>query len=104
LQELLDRQDIQDTTSRYSLGQDSHQGDDSGVLEQWDEVFTDDGTVDYSAASAPVGSYRDLAKWMRGARQLSARSTLAWFCMFVEEVWLQIAVGRDDLQVRPVFA
>jgi hypothetical protein len=66
LRALLDRQEIQDIIARYSLGQDSHQGTDSGVLEQWDEVFTEDGTVDYSTAGAPTGSYRDLAKWMRG--------------------------------------
>jgi hypothetical protein len=66
LQVLLDRQDIQDTISRYSLGQDSHQDRDSGILQQWDEVFTEDGTVDYQVAGGPVGSYRDLAKWMRG--------------------------------------
>jgi hypothetical protein len=66
LRALLDRQEIQDIIARYSLGQDSHQDTDSGVLEQWDEVFTEDGTVDYSTAGAPTGSYRDLAKWMRG--------------------------------------
>jgi len=66
VRELLDRQQIQDTIARYSLGQDSHQDADSAVLQQWDEVFTEDGTVDYSVAGAPLGSYRDLAKWMRG--------------------------------------
>src|SRR5882724_7031905 len=66
MQGLLDRQAIQDTISRYSLGQDSHQGEDSGILQQWDETFSGTGTVDYSAARGTVGSYRDLAKWMRG--------------------------------------
>jgi len=66
LQYLLDRQSIQDTIARYSLGQDSHQGNDSNILEQWDETFTADGQVDYSVAGGPVGSYRDLARWMRG--------------------------------------
>ena len=66
LQQLLDRQDIQDTISRYSQGQDSHQGEDSNILEQWDITFAKDGTVDYSAAGGTKGSYRDLAKWMRG--------------------------------------
>jgi len=63
---LLDRIDIQDTIARYSLGQDSHQGKDSNILEQWNETFSDDGTVDYSAAGGPKASYRDLAHWMRG--------------------------------------
>ena len=67
LKMLLDRQDIQDTIARYSLGQDSHQGADSRILEQWDEVFTEDGTVDYSVAGALVSSYRELATWMRGS-------------------------------------
>lgn len=66
LQYLLDRQDIQDTIARYSLGQDSHQGDDSAILTQWDETFTEDGKVDYSAAGGPAGTYRELALWMRG--------------------------------------
>ena len=66
LRSLADRLEIQDTIARYSLGQDSHQGADSRVLEQWDEVFTADGKVDYSAAGAPIGSYKELARWMRG--------------------------------------
>jgi hypothetical protein len=71
LQYLLDRQDIQDTISRYSLGQDSHQGKDSNILDQWDETFTSDGRVDYRVAGGPVGSYRDLALWMRGGEGAS---------------------------------
>jgi len=66
IRKLLDRQDIQDTISRYSQGQDAHQGQDSDILQQWNETFTSDGTVDYSVAGGPVGSYRELAKWMRG--------------------------------------
>jgi hypothetical protein len=73
VRELLDRQQIQDTIARYSLGQDAHQGDDSGVLEQWDQVFTHDGTVDFSAAGGPTGSYRELARWMRGDRTTQGR-------------------------------
>jgi hypothetical protein len=66
LRKVMDRQDIQDTISRYSMGQDAHQGEDSNILQQWDETFAPNGTVDYSTAGGPVGSYRDLAKWMRG--------------------------------------
>jgi len=66
LRYLLDRQDIQDTIARYALGQDSHQGADDRVLQQWDEVFTEGGTTDYTVAGAPAGSFRDLARWMRG--------------------------------------
>jgi SnoaL-like domain len=66
MQGLLDRQAIQDVISCYSLGQDSHQGEDSAILQQWEETFSETGTVDYSVAGGTVGSYRDLAKWMRG--------------------------------------
>src|SRR5882762_7800627 len=66
IQKMLDRQDIQDTISRYSVGQDGHQGRDSGILQEWDETFSDDGKVDFSAAGGTVGSYRELAKLMRG--------------------------------------
>ena len=40
MQKLLDRKDIQDTISRYSLGQDSHQGKDSNILQQWEAAVT----------------------------------------------------------------
>jgi len=66
LQWAVDRIEIQDVITRYSLGQDSHQGSDSNILEQWDKTFSEDATVDYSAAGGTVGSYRELAKWMRG--------------------------------------
>jgi hypothetical protein len=61
-----DRIEIQDVIARYSLGQDSHQGDDANILQQWDKTFSDDGTVDYSVAGGPIGTYRELAQWMRG--------------------------------------
>lgn len=48
------------------LRQDSHRGEDANILEQWNQTFTEDGTVDYSAAGGPVGTYRELARWMRG--------------------------------------
>ena len=66
LREVVDRLGIQDAISRYSMGQDAHQGEDADILQQWDETFSSDGTVDYSAAGGPVGTYRELAKWMRG--------------------------------------
>ena len=66
LGELLDRQNIQDTIARSSLGQGLHHGKDSEISHQWDETFSKDGLLDYSVVGGPVGSYRDLAKWMRG--------------------------------------
>ena len=66
---LLDRLEIQDVLTRYGLGQDTHQAGDNDVLEQWDEVFAPDATVDYSVAGGPEAgvSYRALAEFMRGA-------------------------------------
>jgi hypothetical protein len=66
---VMDRFDIQDTISRYSQGQDAHQGDDPNILEQWDETFSDEATVDYSAAAVrrgPTGSYRGGCAGMTG--------------------------------------
>lgn len=64
---LLDRLEIQDVIMRYGLGQDLHQDTDHNVLQQWDDVFAPDATVDYSAAGTPAGlSYRELAEFMRG--------------------------------------
>ena len=66
IQTVIDRFDIQDTISRYSMGQDAHQGDDSNILQQWDDTFSSNATVDYSVAGGPIGTYRELARWMRG--------------------------------------
>ncbi len=52
IQKLLERQDIYNAISRYSLGQ---------ILQQRDETFSDDGKADYNAAGGTVGSDRDLA-------------------------------------------
>jgi hypothetical protein len=43
-------------TSTVKLANDEAQG----------ETFATDGTVDCSVAGGPIGSYRELAKWMRG--------------------------------------
>jgi hypothetical protein len=72
LRYVLDRIEIQDLMARYGMGQDLHQPylSEQDVLEQWDDVFTPDATVDYSASGAPdpgVG-YRDLARHMRGPK------------------------------------
>jgi hypothetical protein len=42
MQGLLDRQTIQDVIS-CSLGQDSHQGEDSAILQQREETFSETG-------------------------------------------------------------
>ena len=62
---LLDRIEIQDVIARYAIGQDAHQNDD-GLLDHWREVFTPDATVDYTAGGFGVGTYLELARWMRG--------------------------------------
>jgi hypothetical protein len=69
VQYLLDRLEIQDVVARYAIGQDAHQSDgDNDVLDQWDDVFTSDATVDYSVSGGPEPdvSYRALAEHMRG--------------------------------------
>jgi hypothetical protein len=102
IQTLFDRLDIQDTISRYSLGQDSHQGDDSAILDQWDEVFTQDAIVDYSAAGAPIGSYRDLAKWMRGDTSTPGRmgAFSGWQHMLSLPI---IELGKESATARTDF-
>jgi hypothetical protein len=35
LRKVIDRLGIQDAISRYSMGQDAHQGDDADILQQW---------------------------------------------------------------------
>jgi SnoaL-like domain len=66
LGDLIDRQNIQDTIARSSLAQRPHHGKDSEIFQQWDETFSKEGQVDYSVVGGPVGSYRYLAKWLRG--------------------------------------
>ena len=102
LQHLLDRQDIQDTIARYSLGQDSHQGNDSNILEQWDETFSENARVDYSAAGGTVGGYRELAEWMRGnAQQPGSMSGFSnWQHMLSLPV---VTVNGDKAQARTDF-
>jgi hypothetical protein len=95
LRTLLDRQEIQDTIARYSLGQDSHQDRDKGILQQWDEVFTKDGTVDYSVAGAPKGSYRDLAKWMRG--DLDTPGSMSSFSNWQHMLSLPVVTLQGDI-------
>jgi hypothetical protein len=65
-QRALDIVEIQTVISLYSMGQDSHQGGDNDIRQQWDQAFAPDGTTDYSVAGAPKSPYQDLAKWMRG--------------------------------------
>jgi hypothetical protein len=69
IQYLLDRFEIQDVIQRYGIGQDAHRGgDDNNVLEQWDQVFTPDGTVDFTECDhvGPAAPYRQLAEQLRG--------------------------------------
>jgi hypothetical protein len=99
LRALLDRQEIQDVIARYALGQDRHQGDDSGVLEDWHEVFTSDAVTDYSAAGAPVGSYVALFEWMRGNADVPGR--MAGFSNWQHMLSLPlITIDGDRAQAR----
>ncbi len=94
LRYLLDRLEIQDVIARYALGQDSHQGDDSNILQQWDEVFTADSVTDYSVSGAPVGSHRDLAAWMRGDAKTQGR--MGVFCNWQHMLGLPVVTVQGD--------
>jgi hypothetical protein len=96
---LLDHHDIQSVIARYALGQDRHQGENSDVLEDWDEVFTEDAVTDYSAAGASVGSYRDLWRWMRGDSDMPGRMSgfSNWQHMLSLPV---ITIDADQAQAR----
>jgi len=99
LRVLLDRQEIQDVIARYALGQDRHQGADSGVLDDWHEVFTSDAVTDYSAAGAPVGSYSALFEWMRGNGEVPGR--MSGFSNWQHMLSLPlIAIDGDRAQAR----
>lgn len=82
VQYLLDRQEIQDVIARYSLGQDSHQGDDGRVVEEWSQVFTEDAVLDFSSGGypSPRATYREIAEWMRGENGNDGRMSVfsAW--------------------------
>ncbi|MFX1704074.1 nuclear transport factor 2 family protein [Chitinophaga sp. CC14] len=66
VQYVLDRFEIQDVITRYSFGQDMHQGDDRNILETWRDVFTTDAVLDYRAAGSEPTSYENMAEIMRG--------------------------------------
>lgn len=93
---------IQQIIARYALGQDGHQGTDDGVLTEWGEVFTPDGTVDFRESNGPQGSYRDLALHMRGTPGQPGRMNgfLHWQHMLSLPV---ILVGGDEATARTDF-
>lgn len=66
VQYLLDRFEIQDVITRYSFGQDLHQGADSNVADIWKDVFTADAILDYRAAGNEPTSYEHMIRIMRG--------------------------------------
>jgi SnoaL-like domain len=105
VQWLADRIAIQDVIALYSLGQDSHQGPTTGTLDQWDQAFAPDATVDYTAAGAPPNiSYRELALIMRGETGTEGQQPQAysnWQHMLslpVVTIEGDTAQGRTDFQ------
>ncbi len=66
VQRVLDRFEIQDVITKYSFGQDLHQGDDNNILDTWKDVFTEDAILDYRAAGNEPTSYVKMASIMRG--------------------------------------
>ena len=72
VQYILDRFEIQDVLARYAAGQDDHQGEQGGTVEDWGRVFTPDAVLDYAQAGSAFGekcTYRQLAEIMRGAAE-----------------------------------
>jgi hypothetical protein len=65
---LLDRAEIQEKISLYGLGQDLHQAGaaNKNILDEWNELFTPDATIDVSAAGFKVFPLREYAELMRG--------------------------------------
>ncbi|WP_343667964.1 nuclear transport factor 2 family protein [Chitinophaga sp.] len=66
LQYLMDRFAIQDVITKYSFGQDLHQGNDNNILDTWKDVFTDNAVLDYRAAGSEPTSYQKMVQIMRG--------------------------------------
>lgn len=66
VQHLMDRFEIQDVITRYSFGQDLHQGDDNDVGEIWKDVFTQDAILDYRDAGNDPTNYEQMIVNMRG--------------------------------------
>ena len=65
---LLDRLEIQDKVALYGLGQDLHQpdADNKNILEQWDDLFTPDATIDVTSLGLKVFTLHEYAELMRG--------------------------------------
>jgi hypothetical protein len=59
VQYLLDRFEIQDKINLYGLGQDLHQADieNKNVLEQWNESFTRNASIDIKDLGVPILKY-----------------------------------------------
>ena len=55
VQYILDRFEIQDVLARYAAGQDDHQGEQCGTVEDWSKVFTPDAVLDYTQAGPAFG-------------------------------------------------
>ena len=69
IQYLLDRVEIQDVISKYGLGQDLHQGDnsDQDMMAQWGDVFSRDVLIDASAVGLSNEiSLQEYVDFMRG--------------------------------------
>jgi hypothetical protein len=68
VQYLLDRFEIQDKINLYGLGQDLHQADieNKNILEQWNDLFTKDASIDIKDLGGGVNSLYKYAEIMRG--------------------------------------
>ena len=61
LKKLLDRRAIEDTLVRYADALDTHR------IERFDQVFSADARLDYTAAGGIVGNREELAAWLQQA-------------------------------------
>jgi hypothetical protein len=61
LQDLLDRRAIEDTLVRYADALDMHR------IERFEQVFTPDARLDYTAAGGITGDREQLAAWLQDA-------------------------------------
>jgi SnoaL-like domain len=88
--------------SEFGSHRDINDREDSAILQQWEETFSETGTVDYSAAGGTVGSYRDLAKWMRDDE--STKGSMSGFSNWQHMLSLPlVSIAGDTAHARTDF-
>jgi len=93
LEELLDRADIADLLTRYTVAVDR------GAWDDLDEVFTPDAQIDYSASGGVAGAFPDVKSWL--ARMLPSFSTRTMHTL--GQVAVRLAEDRGSAEVSAYF-